>query len=427
MNGPSIQSARDPRGPVPTAVPKGRIAYLTGEYPKVSHTFIQREVAALRAHGVDVMTCTVRRAPARDVVGADQQEEQARTFCILDAARNPLRLLGAHLALIRRSPARWFEALRLAWRTRPPGLKALLWQAFYFAEAGVLARHLQKAGATHLHNHFANSSCSVAMLTSVMSGVPFSFTEHGPAIFFEVGKWHLGEKVARASFVACISHFCRSQMMLFSDPAHWHKFSIVHCGVEPARYGAVPRGDFAQRALFIGRMDPVKGVPVLLRAFGDVARDYPGARLDLVGDGPAMRDFTAMAQTTGVADRVRFLGYRNQDEVAAHLAEADMLVLPSFAEGVPVVLMEAMASRIPVIASRVAGVAELVEDGQSGFVLPPGDERSLATSLRTLFDAPERCREMGLAGRAKVEVEFDIRTEAARLAGQFAAAEDRRA
>ena len=323
--------------------------------------------------------------------------------------------------------ARWFEALRLAWRTRPPGLKALLWQAFYFAEAGVLARHLQKAGATHLHNHFANSSCSVAMLTSVMSGVPFSFTEHGPAIFFEVGKWHLGEKVARASFVACISHFCRSQMMLFSDPAYWHKFSIVHCGVEPARYGAAPRGDFAQRALFIGRMDPVKGVPVLLRAFGDVARDYPGARLDLVGDGPAMRDFTAMAQTTGVADRVRFLGYRNQDEVAAHLAEADMLVLPSFAEGVPVVLMEAMASRIPVIASRVAGVAELVEDGQSGFVLPPGDERSLATSLRTLFDAPERCREMGLAGRAKVEVEFDIRTEAARLAGQFAAAEDRRA
>ncbi|MCT8330106.1 glycosyltransferase family 4 protein [Albidovulum sediminis] len=404
-------------------VPRGRIAYLTGEYPKVSHTFIQREVAALRALGVDVITCTVRRAPAKDVVGADQLAEQAQTFCILETARNPLRLIAAHAAILGRSPARWFEALGLAWRTRSPGLKAMVWQAFYFAEAAVLARHLRRERVTHLHNHFANSSCSVAMLASVMSGIPFSFTEHGPAIFFEAHKWHIGEKVARASFVACISHFCRSQMMLFSDPAHWHKFAIVHCGVEPERYGRKSREAFGRRALFVGRMDPVKGVPVLLRAFAAVAPDHADARLDLVGDGPAMASFREMAAASGLSDRIRFLGYRNQDEVAEHLEEADVLVLPSFAEGVPVVLMEAMASRIPVIASRVAGVAELVEDGVSGFVLPPGDDEALAAALRTLFDLPERGREMGRAGRRKVEADFDIRTEAAGLARLFSAAE----
>lgn len=416
-------SGPDAQATQPAAIPRGRIAYLTGEYPKVSHTFIQREIAALRALGVDVVTCTVRRAPRKDVVGADQLAEQAQTFCILETARNPLRLIAAHASILGRSPARWFEAMGLAWRTRPPGLKALVWQAFYFAEAAVLARHLRRERVTHLHNHFANSSCSVAMLASVMSGIPFSFTEHGPAIFFEAHRWHIGEKVARARFVACISHFCRSQMMLFSDPAHWHKFAIVHCGVEPERYGRKPREGFGRRALFVGRMDPVKGVPVLLRAFAAVAPDYAEARLDLVGDGPAMASFREMAAATGVSDRIRFLGYRTQDEVADHLEEADVLVLPSFAEGVPVVLMEAMASRIPVIASRVAGVAELVEDGASGFVLPPGDDQALAAALRTLFDAPERGRDMGRAGRRKVEAEFDIRTEAAGLARLFAAAE----
>lgn len=398
--------------PLKTSDTKGPIAYLTGEYPKVSHTFIQREIAALRGQGAEVLTCTVRRAPDKDVVGADQRAEAVNTFCVLDTAKAPLRLLSAHLDALRQSPRRWLAALALAFRTRPPGLRALAYQMFYFAEAGVLAAHLRKNGVVHLHNHFANSSCSVAMLTSEMSGIPFSFTMHGPAIFFEPMKWRIDEKIARVSFVACISHFCRSQGMLFSDQAHWAKLRIVHCGVTLANYGRMPRKTFGKRVLFVGRLDAVKGVPLLLEAFAAVGRDHQDARLTVVGDGPARAALEAQAKRLGIDGATVFAGYRAQDEVAALLEEADMLVLPSFAEGVPVVLMEAMASRIPVIASQVAGVPELVQQGVSGFVIPAGDLDTLTARLGDLLSDPELCRRMGEAGRATVKAEYDIDREA---------------
>ena len=228
-------------------IPPGPIAYLTGEYPKVSHTFIEREIAALRARGLVVLTCTMRRPPPATVVGPGQAEEARRTFCVSAAARRPAGLFAAHAAALARDPGRWLAALRLAWKTRPPGLKAALWQLFYFLEAAVLARHLRQAGVVHLHNHFGDSSGSVAMLTGVMTGIPFSVTLHGPAIFYEPRRWRLDEKIARARFFFCISHFARSQAMYFSDPVHWPKLRIVHCGVTPAAYGPGPRDPAAPR------------------------------------------------------------------------------------------------------------------------------------------------------------------------------------
>ncbi len=201
------------------------------------------------------------------------------------------------------------------------------------------------------------------MLTGAISGLPYSYTMHGPDLFFEPVKWRIDEKTARARFVVCISHFCRSQAMLFSDPVHWPKLRIVHCGVSPARYGQAPRPAFGKRVLFIGRLDAVKGGPLLLEAFAAARAGHPEAHLTVVGDGPARGALEAQAAALGLAGAVTFAGYRSQDEVAALLEEADKLVLPSFAEGVPMVLMEAMASRIPVVASRVAGVPELVRTG----------------------------------------------------------------
>ncbi|MEP3332266.1 glycosyltransferase family 4 protein [Sedimentitalea sp.] len=399
----------------PSSEPHGKIAYLTGEYPKVSHTFIQREVAALRAHGADVLTCTVRRANPVDVVGTDQKAEEAETFCILHEARAPHRLIGAHLSELLRAPRRWVSALQLAWQTRPPGAKALLYQLFYFAEAGVLAAHLRKMKVVHLHNHFGNSSCSVAMLCSELSGIPFSFTEHGPAIFFEPMHWRIDEKIARARFVVSISHFCRSQLMLFSDEVHWPKISIVHCGVQPENYGRTPREKFGKRVLFVGRLGAVKGVPLLLEAFASLATKHPDAQLTIVGDGEDRSRLEAQAQTLRVAEAVDFVGYQPQDAVAAFLEDADMLALPSFAEGVPVVLMEAMASRIPVIASRVAGVPELVQDGVTGFVIPPGDVKTLSERIDQLLSDPNLCRRMGETGRDIVSHEFSINHEGAWL------------
>jgi glycosyltransferase involved in cell wall biosynthesis len=406
----------------PTLRFSGPVAYVTGQYPSVSHTFIQREVVGLRALGVEVITCTVRRPPPAAVVGPAQVAEAARTFGILEVAKNPVRLIAAHARMLRHAPGRWFSALRLAFATRPPGARALLWQLFYFLEAGVLADHLRARGAVHMHNHFGDASGSLTMIASEMSGIPFSITLHGPTIFFEMHWWRLDAKVARAAFVACISHFCRSQAMLFSDEAHWGKLRIVHCGVTPADYGTRPRGAFSGHLAFVGRLDAVKGVPLLLEAFATARARHPQARLTIAGDGPARARLEARTRALGLEGAVHFAGYLDEPAVARLLETSDMLVLPSFAEGLPVVLMEAFASRIPVIASQVAGVPELVEDGVSGFIVPPGDVETLAARMDRLLSDPTLCAAMGTAGRAKVEVAHDIGTEVAKLRALFAEA-----
>ncbi len=394
-----------------------RIAYLSGEYPMVSLTFIQREIAALRALGLEIITCTVRRA--KNVV-KDQKEEERQTFCIIEQAIKPHVLLYCHFFLFFRSPSRWIEALIVAIKTGSPGLKARIYQIFYFFEAGVLAKYMIDQRVSHLHNHFGSSSCSVAMIASVISGIPFSFTDHGPDVFFEPYRWRLDEKIKRAKFVVAISHFCRSQLMIFSDMTYWKKISIVHCGVDIKKFQRVRDPHTRKNVLFVGRITPVKGVPLLLEAFVAVRERHPDARLTIVGDGAKRADAEQQARALGLGDIVTFAGYKTQAEVAELLETSDLLVLPSFAEGVPVVLMEAMASRIPVIASRVAGVQELVRDGETGYTVPPGDVATLSDRISHLLADPDLCRRMGEAGRAVVEAEFNLDKEAAWLATFFA-------
>ena len=396
----------------------GPVAYLTGDYPKVSHTFILREVQAVRAAGVEVITCSIRQPPASEFKGQEEIAARAETFYVIATAKNPLRLLAAHGRAILRGPGTWASTLALAIRMRSPGLKALLWQLFYFLEAGVLANHLRQKRVRHLHNHFANSSCSVAVLAAKLAEIPFSFTEHGPAIFFEVDRWSLPEKIARAKFVVAITHFCRAQLMLFSRPADWPKIAIVHCGVTPDAYRREPGGN-GKRIALVGRLDPVKGALLLIEAMAEVLKAHPDATLTLAGDGPARAGAEARARTLGLEGSVRFAGFMTQGQVADLLANSDMLVLPSFAEGLPVVYMEALASRIPVVASRVAGVQELVEDGVTGYAVPPGDLPTLVERISRLMDNPNAARDMGLAGRSAVELEFDIAQEGAWLAQLF--------
>ncbi|WP_366942877.1 glycosyltransferase family 4 protein [uncultured Roseobacter sp.] len=392
--------------------------YLTGEYPAISHTFIQREVVELRAQGFKVSTCSIRCTGPEHRRGAEEQDAAATTFYVLEAARRPSILFPALFGVFRRPKALW-HAVSLAWSIRPPGLRALFYQLFYLVEAIVLAYHLRHVGATHLHNHFGNSSCSVAMLTSAISNVPFSYTMHGPAIFFEPLKWRIDKKIARAQFVACISHFCRSQGMIFSDPIHWTKLRIVHCAVTLDRYDKETAAPARKRIIFVGRLAAVKGVRVLLEAFALAQRAHPDAELILVGDGVERHDIEAHSKALGCDGAVRFTGYLSQPEVTAELAQADIFALPSFAEGVPVVLMEAMASRLPVIATRVAGIPELVIDGQNGYVVPPGDVGAFSAALITLLDDPKKCEYMGQSGRSHIEAEYNLSKEVAWLASLF--------
>jgi glycosyltransferase involved in cell wall biosynthesis len=391
-----------------------RIAYLTGEYPRATDTFIQREVAALRQQGFQVETCSIRRTSAAHMVGNEQRQEASRTFYVLEAATRPWISLRAHLNALK-APARYLRALRLALSTAPGGLRPMLYQLFYFAEAVVLADHLRRNRIQHLHNHIAKASCTVAMICQELSGIPYSFTLHGPDIFFEPIHWRLDEKIARASFVACISDFCRSQGMSFADRQHWDRMHIVHCGVDPNRYTGTKVARSGNQILFVGRLAAVKGVPVLLEALETLRRNRPDLHLTLIGDGPERAELEAEAQNRGLSEAVTFAGYKSQSDVATTLNQSDLLVLPSFAEGVPVVLMEAMASGLPVVATQIAGIPELVEQGISGELVPPGDSAALANALERVLADPAAATKMGAAGRAKVSEDFDISKEASRL------------
>jgi glycosyltransferase involved in cell wall biosynthesis len=254
------------------------------------------------------------------------------------------------------------------------------------------------------------------MLAAQLAGIPYSLTVHGPTDFDDPAGWRLDLKVARAAFVACISHFARSQVMIHADPADWPKLRIVHCGVDPALYDRPPAlPSEPVELVFVGRLAPVKGIRILLEAMGRVAAPV---RLTIVGDGPDRAHLERAAAPLG--DAVRFTGYLSQAEVAATLTRAHVVVLPSLAEGVPVMLMEAMAARLPVIATQVAGTAELVEDGVSGRLVPPGDAVSLAAAIDALAVDEGRRQRMGEAGRAAVRGGFDIHDEARRLAALFA-------
>lgn len=395
-----------------------RIAYLTSLYPAVSHTFIQREIAALRQTGVEVDTVSIRKPAAAHLTGEEEQSAAASTFYIVQSAKNPATLLHAGASAVCNLPA-LLRTVCLAWRTAPPGLNGMVKQMAYLAEAVVLSRHLKQRQVTHLHNHFADPSANVAMLTSSLSGIPFSYTLHGPAELYEPEKWQLREKTARASFVACISHFARSQAMYFSDPEHWSKLRIIHCGVIPERYAgeAQPDAGSGVRLLFVGRLTAIKGLRVLLEAFGDALEARPDLHLTIVGDGDDRAHLEQMAKPLGAS--VTFAGFKSQQGVAEALREADIFVLPSFAEGLPVVLMEALASGTPVIATQVAGVNELVEHGTNGFLVPAGDNVSLTQRMLDMAADPALRASMGEHGQAKVAREFDVRIEAARIASLF--------
>jgi colanic acid/amylovoran biosynthesis glycosyltransferase len=385
-----------------------RVAFMTGEYPRATDTFIQREVAALRALGHHVQTFSVRMPPQSENLGPEILAGRKSTIYLLP----PQGLMIAHLAQLVLSPRRYFVALALAWKTCPPGIRAMARQAAYFAEAAMLVRLMKKHALSHLHNHFADSSCSVAAIAAAMGGTTYSFTIHGPTEFYEPKFWRIDEKVRRALFVNCISHFCRSQVMLFAPLDCWSKLRIVHCGVDPDAFEVKRHKGRGRQLLFVGRLAAMKGLPILLEALAKLE----GVTLDVAGDGPDRQLLEEKARTLNIASRVRFLGYQSQPQVRELLKEADLFVMSSFAEGVPVVLMEAMAAGVPVVATRIAGIPELVRDGHSGLLVAPGDANEMAGAVHRLLGDAELRNRFAAAARQDIEREFNIQTESRWLA-----------
>ncbi len=400
-----------------------KLAYLCGGYPAVSHTFVLREVEALRRLGVEIDTFSIRRASADHLLTNADRVAFQTTFAILPP--RVLGLLGAHLRAAITAPRAYLRTLRQALRLAPPGLRGGIWQVFYFGEAVVLWEQCQRRGIRHIHVHLANVAADVALLTAELGSAiaparpwSWSFTMHGPTEFFDVGYFRLGEKLRRARFVVCISDFTRSQLMSLCDPSEWSKLHVVHVGIPIDQF--TDRGDDASARtehsiLFIGRQVPEKGEGVLLEAVALLAERGLDVELTLAGEGAARADFEALAERLGVASRTSFPGAVGQDDICALYAAASVFCLPSFAEGVPGVLMEAMAMETPVVSTRITGISELIDDGRTGLLVAPGRADLLADALERLLLDPTLRREMGLAAREKVIGEFNTDTQAERL------------
>lgn len=395
-----------------------RIAYVVSQYPASSHTFIRREVDSLRAQGVDIRTFSIRRPSEAELVAPEDRASFDSTHFVLPLS--PVAIAKAHAAALVRRPGAYAKLLRLASRHRAPGVRAALWSLFHFAEAVVLAAMLRRAGATHIHNHFANAGATVGMMAADFAGLPWSLTLHGISETDYPAGLMLGAKLERATFAACVSWFGRAQAMRVTAPDQWDKFAVVRCGLDlsstrlaaPVARALAPR----RNIVCVARLSAEKGHLGLLDAIAPL-----DATLTLVGDGPLRAEIDRAVAGLGLGDRVRFAGRLDEGATLDEIARADLLVLPSFMEGLPIVLMEAMALGVPVIGSRVAGVPELIEDGVEGLLFRPGDWSDLRRQIARLLDEPTLGDRLAIAGRAKVEREFDIAQAVAPLLARFAA------
>jgi colanic acid/amylovoran biosynthesis glycosyltransferase len=409
--------------------PACRVAYLVSAFPAVSHTFIAREIDALRGRRVDVVPMSIRKAPAEQLLSAADRKAAEETFSVFPLQK--ARFVATHVRAAATRPRRYLATLRLALGMSSGGARANLWQLFYFAESIQVWSECRRRNVRHIHAHFANVASAVALLAAEFGrpdGVRWSFTMHGYTEFDEVTRYALAEKVRRAAFTACISDFCRSQLLKLVEPEYWGRLVVVRCGLNAqgvrslpprAEEPAVSRGDAPLRVLFVGRLVPEKGVLVLLRALAGLKDRGVDVEMVLVGDGPYRGELEKASRRMGVAGRVTFTGALTGARVAPLYRDADVFCLPSFAEGLPVVLMEAMANELPVVTSRIAGIAELVDDDANGLLLPPGREDVIVDALERLAADPELRARWGRAGRERVLRDYDVGRSAVLLESLF--------
>jgi glycosyltransferase involved in cell wall biosynthesis len=400
----------------PSALPT--LAYLVSAYPAISHTFILREVRQLRALGFRIVTASLNR-PDRLRAGMDdvERDEADRTYVVKQ--HGAAGALSALLYWSWRAPIRLLGMLLFSMRLRR-GDRPWWIGIAYGLEAAMVARWMRRERMQHLHVHFGDAGASVGVLVKQLSACHLSYTIHGPDEFDEVGGQHLALKMREADTVVCISQFARAQLMRIADPAHWGKFRVCHLGVEPDQFRFALRdaGPLPQ-LLCVGRLTPAKGQVLLIRALAQLRDRGVRFHLTLVGAGPDRDRVEAEVAALGLRNDVTLTGALTQGQVRERFARADIFVLPSLAEGIPVVLMEAMSCGVPCVSTPVNGIPELVVHDQTGLLATPGDVTSLAARLLELIEQPVLRHRLALAARDKVCRDFDLARNVTALGSIF--------
>lgn len=395
-----------------------KIAYLVNQYPKVSHSFIRREILALERMGFEVERFALRGWGDTLADPQDLREREQTRYLLQGAA------IALPLAVLRQAagaPLRFARAFALAWRMSRRAARPWPLHLAYLAEACRLAQCLRRSGAHHLHAHFGTNSAEVAMLAGALGGPRYSFTVHGPEEFDQPEFLHLAEKIRRAAFVVAVSSYGRSQLYRWIGQHDWPKVRVVHCGIEPDFHaGAAVPPPAAPRIVCVGRLCEQKGQLLLVGAVDRLVRKGIAIELVLAGDGETRTELESLIARCGLQAQVRITGWIGGDAVRAEILAARALVLPSFAEGLPVAIMEAMALRRPVLSTYVAGIPELVRPGREGWLFAAGDVDALVAALEELLaTGPAALAAMGQAAYARVLERHAIDVEAAKLARLF--------
>ena len=389
-----------------------KIAYILNTYPQPSQSFIRREIRALEAVGHEVSRLAMRAADV-PLVDVQDKEEATKTQYVLKAGAPAL--LGALAQALWQNPARFLRAFKVALRLGSASEIGRLRHMIYFAEAAFVARQMTANGATHAHAHFGTNAATVAMLSHLLGGPKYSFTVHGPEEFDAPRALSLGDKIHHSAFAVAISQFGRSQLCRWTDHGDWARIKVVHCGIEPAKFDApAPMPAGPRRLVAIGRLVEQKGQLALVEA---LARTQAPIHLTLIGDGEMRNQIEALIAQHGLANRITLTGWVDEARIKHELAQAHALVMPSFAEGLPMVVMEAMAAARPVIATYIAGTPELVQPESTGWLVPAGDVDALANAMDRFAQTNDATlAQMGQNARIRVLQRHDIDVEAAKLA-----------
>jgi glycosyltransferase involved in cell wall biosynthesis len=396
-----------------------RLAYLCNLYPAVSHSFVRREIEGVEAAGHEVYRFSLR-PPRADLRDEADIREAARTEVVLDQGALSLFLSAVLLCFSR--PTKSVRAFAAAVRLSGPGLDRKFRHLAYWLEAAWLTRRLERLRVEHVHAHFGTNPAAVALITRAWGGPPFSFTAHGPNEFDAPVALSLGQKIEAASFVVAISSYGRSQLMRWCAPAIWNKIKVIRCGLDPDYLApaAVPVSPDSTELLCVARLSAQKGLPLLVAACDRLRGEGKAFTLTIVGDGELRSQLQAEIAAQRLSDRISLAGICSSAEIREHLLRARAFVLPSFAEGLPVVIMEALALARPVVATEIAGIPELV-DSDCGWLVTAGSEEALAIAISKALRAPaEELNRKGAVGRERVHRMHDARRNAEQVIAAIA-------
>jgi colanic acid/amylovoran biosynthesis glycosyltransferase len=395
------------------------IAYLLSQYPAVSHTFFFNEVIALRSLGLHIETASINPvSPPKDGFSSAELKECANTYYVKSGSK--LAIMLRLVAITLRNPLAFLRGFREALSLAPWDIGSTMLAMAYLAEALLVGAWMREKQCGHLHVHFAGPVATVGLLASVAWDLPYSLTVHGPEDFYNIDEFYLKRKIEHARLVLCISDFCRSQLLRIVDPSLWSKFHVCRLGVDGEVFAPHPKDDTAYVQLVcVGRLHPSKGHIVLLQAIGWLAREDIAVRLDLIGDGPIRSDLEALIANEGLESIVTMHGACSHARTRELLMRANIFVLSSFAEGVPVALMEAMAMEIACVSTFVAGIPELIKDGSQGLLVAPSSVDQLTSALLELTTNEARRVTLARAGREKVLADYNLSQNTMRLAAVF--------